>query len=204
MDCSEAEEEEVLHDSELQLLLRLLELQLLLLLLSLFELDEELMLRTDEDLELLEQLFDTSLRHEEEQEEHERYSNIEKQLQEQLLELELSYELELEEQQPGLLSEWQLDEQHEEYDHSEGLLHDELEDIDMIEELQLDEEDGTFEELDTELLELLLDCEGQDFDTEELEHDWLLLLMLEQELLMEIERLEFEEDDKLDDFEQQL
>ena len=28
--------------------------------------------------------------------------------------------------------------------------------------------------------------------------------MLEQELLMEIERLEFEEDDKLDDFEQQL
>ena len=41
----------------------------------------------------------------------------------------------------------------------------------MIEELQLDEEDGTLEELDTEQLELLLDCEGQDFDTEELEHD---------------------------------
>lgn len=74
LDCSEAEDEEVLDDPELQLLLRLLELQLLLLLLSLFELDDELSLRNDEDNELLEQLFDISLRHEEEQEEHEKCS----------------------------------------------------------------------------------------------------------------------------------
>ena len=64
----------MLDDPELQLLLRLLELQLLLLLLSLFELDDELSLRNDEDNELLEQLFDISLRHEEEQEEHEKCS----------------------------------------------------------------------------------------------------------------------------------
>ena len=64
----------MLDESELQLLLRLLELQLLLLLLSLFELDDELSLRNDEDNELLEQLFDISLRHEEEQEEHEKCS----------------------------------------------------------------------------------------------------------------------------------
>jgi len=31
-----------------------------------------------------------------------------------------------------------------------------------------------------------------------------LLLMLEQELLIEIDTFEFEEDDQLDDFEQQL
>ena len=74
LDCSEAEDEEVLDDPELQLLLRLLELQLLLLLLSLFELDDELSLTNDEDNELLEQLFDISLRHEEEQEEHEKCS----------------------------------------------------------------------------------------------------------------------------------
>ena len=128
----------------------------------------------------------------------------EKQLHEQLLELELSCELELEEQQRGLLFEWQLDEQLEEYDHLEGLLHDELEDMDLIEELKLEEEDGRFEQLEIELLELVLDCEAQDSEAEELEHEWLLLLMLEQELLWEIDTLEFEEDDKLDDFELQL
>ena len=128
----------------------------------------------------------------------------EKQLHEQLLELELSCELELEEQQRGLLFEWQLDEQLEECDHLEGLLHDELEDMDLIEELKLEEEDGRFEQLEIELLELVLDCEAQDSEAEELEHEWLLLLMLEQELLWEIDTLEFEEDDKLDDFELQL
>jgi hypothetical protein len=201
LDGFEAEEEEVLDDSELQLLLRLLEQQLLLLILSLFELDEQLLLGNDEDLELLEQLFDISLRHEEEQEEHEKYSITEKQLHEQLLELELSCELELEEQQRGLLFEWLLDEQLEEYDHLEGLLHDELEDMDLVEELKLEQEDGRFEQLDIELLELLLDFEAQDFEAEELEHEWLLLLMLEQELLREIDTLEFEEDDELDDLE---
>ena len=129
----------------------------MLLLLSLFELDEQLLLVNDEDLELLEQLFDISLRHEEEQDELEKYSMTEKQLHEQLLELELSCELELEEQQRGLLFEWQLDEQLEEYDHLEGLLHDELEEMDLVEQLQLEEKDGRFEQLDIELLELLLD-----------------------------------------------
>ena len=41
----------------------------------------------------------------------------------------------------------------------------------------------------------------QDFEADELEHEWLLLLRLEQELLTEIEKFEFEEDDELDDFE---
>ena len=82
----------------------------------------------------------------------------------------------------------------------EGLLHDELlEDVDLIEELKLEEEDGRFEQLDIELLELKLDREVQDFEAEELEDEWLLLLMLEQELLWEMETFELEEDDKLDD-----
>jgi len=55
----------------------------------------------------------------------------------------------------------------------EGLLHDEdMEDMDLlIEELKLEEEDGWFEQLDIELLELLLDCEAQDFEAQELEHE---------------------------------
>ena len=73
--------------------------------------------------------------------------------------------------------------------------------MDLVEELKLEQEDGGFEQLDIELLELLLDIEAQDFEVEELEHEWLLLLMLEQELLREIDTLEFEEDDELDDFE---
>lgn len=43
----------------------------------------------DDDLELHELLPDNTLRHEEEQDEDEKYSNTEKQLQQQLLELEL-------------------------------------------------------------------------------------------------------------------
>lgn len=43
----------------------------------------------DDDLELHELLPDKTLRHEEEQDEDEKYSNTEKQLQQQLLELEL-------------------------------------------------------------------------------------------------------------------
>ena len=58
----------------------------------------------DDDLELHELLPDNTLRHEEEQDEDEKYSNTEKQLQQQLLELELLWELELEEQHRGLLS----------------------------------------------------------------------------------------------------
>ena len=71
--------------------------------------------------------------------------------------------------------------------------------MDLIEELKLEEEDGSFEQLDIELLELKLDREVQDFEAEELEDEWLLLLMLEQELLWEMETFELEEDDKLDD-----
>ena len=44
----------------------------------------------------------------------------------------------------------------------------------------------------------------QDFEDEELVDDLLLLLMLKQELLLDVDLVEFDEDDKLDDLELQL
>ena len=75
----------------------------------------------------------------------------------------------------------------------------------MLEELlQLEQEEGSFEQLEYEQLELLLEADVQDFEDEELKHDLLLLLMLEQELLLDVDLVEFDEDDKLDDLELQL
>ena len=115
-------------------------------------------------------------------------------------------ELELEEQHRGLLSERQLDEQLDDCDHFDGLLQEEQEDVDlMLEELlQLEQEEGSFEQLEYEQLELLLEADVQDFEDEELKDDLLLLLMLEQELLLDVDLVEFDEDDKLDDLELQL
>ena len=50
----------------------------------------------------------------------------------------------------------------------------------------------------------MLEADVQDFEDEELKDDLLLLLMLEQELLLDVDLVEFDEDDKLDDLELQL
>ena len=65
-------------------------------------------------------------------------------------------ELQLEEQQVGLLSEWQLLEQLDDQDHSEGLLEEELQEKDAREELLLEVEDdeGMIEQLDVKQLQL--------------------------------------------------
>ena len=110
-------------------------------------------------------------------------------------------ELQLEEQQVGLLSEWQLLEQLDDQDHFEGLLEEELLEKDMREELLLEDDEGGNEQLDAEQLQLKLDCDKQDIDLEEQQLEMLLSLGEEQELLEDVEKAEGEEEEKLDEAE---
>ena len=110
-------------------------------------------------------------------------------------------ELQLEEQQVGLLSEWLLLEQLDEKDHSEGLLEEELLEKDVREELLLEDDDGAIEQLDAEQLQLKLDCDKQDIDSEEQQLEMLVSLGEEQELLEDVENTEGEEDEALDEAE---
>ena len=125
----------------------------------------------------------------------------EKLLQEELLELELSVELQLEEQHVGLLLEWQLQEQLDEKDHSEGLLEEELLEMDTREELLLEDDEGGIEQLDTEQLQLKLDCDKQDLDLEEQQLEMLASLGDEQELLEDVDNAEGDEEETLDEVE---
>ena len=85
---------------------------------------------------------------------------MEKLLHEELLELELSVELQLDEQQVGLLSDWQLQ--------------DELDEKEMFDEQWLDDEDGLNELLEVDELQLSLEYDPQDLDFDDEELDPLL------------------------------
>ena len=85
---------------------------------------------------------------------------MEKLLHEELLELELSVELQLDEQQVGLLSDWQLQ--------------DELDEKEIFDEQWLDDEDGLNELLEVDELQLLLEYDPQDLDFDDEELDPLL------------------------------
>ena len=64
----------------------------------------------------------------------------------------------------------------------------------------LEDEDGGIEQLDTEQLQLKLDCDKQDIDLlEEQQLDMLVSLGEEQELLEQIENSEGEEEEGLDE-----
>ena len=66
----------------------------------------------------------------------------------------------------------------------------------------LEDEDGGIEQLDTEQLQLKLDCDKQDIDLlEEQQLDMLVSLGEEQELLEQIENSEGEEEEGLDEVE---
>ena len=112
--------------------------------------------------------------------------------------------LQLEEQQVGLLSEWQLLEQLDDQDHSEALLEEELQEKDAREELWLDVEDdeGAIEQLDAKQLQLKLERDKQDIDLEEQQLEMLLSLGEEQELLEDVDKAEGEHDERLDEIEQ--
>ena len=85
---------------------------------------------------------------------------MEKMLHEELLELELSVELQLDEQQVGLLSDWQLQE--------------ELDEKEIFDEQWLDDEDGLNELLEVDELQLSLEYDPQDLDFDDEELDPLL------------------------------
>ena len=85
---------------------------------------------------------------------------MEKLLHEELLELELSVELQLDEQQVGLLSDWQLQE--------------ELDEKEIFDEQWLDDEDGLNELLEVDELQLSLEYDPQDLDFDDEELDPLL------------------------------
>ena len=85
---------------------------------------------------------------------------MEKLLHEELLELELSVELQLDEQQVGLLLDWQLQE--------------ELDEKEICEEQWLDDEDGLNELLEVDELQLSLEYDPQDLDFDDEELDPLL------------------------------
>ena len=85
---------------------------------------------------------------------------MEKLLHEELLELELSIELQLDEQQVGLLSDWQLQE--------------ELDEKEIFDEQWLDDEDGLNELLEVDELQLSLEYDPQDLDFDDEELDPLL------------------------------
>ena len=85
---------------------------------------------------------------------------MEKLLHEELLELELSVELQLDEQQVGLLSDWQLQ--------------DELDEKEIFDEQWLDDEDGLNELLEVDELQLSLEYDPQDLDFDDEELDALL------------------------------
>ena len=85
---------------------------------------------------------------------------MEKLLHEELLELELSVELQLDEQQVGLLLDWQLQE--------------ELDEKEIFDEQWLDDEDGLNELLEVDELQLSLEYDPQDLDFDDEELDPLL------------------------------
>ena len=64
----------------------------------------------------------------------------------------------------------------------------------------LEDEDGGIEQLDTEQLQLKLDCDKQDIDLlEEQQLDMLVSLGEEQELLEDMEKTEGDEEETLDE-----
>ena len=65
----------------------------------------------------------------------------------------------------------------------------------------LEEDEGGIEQLDTELLQLKLDCDKQDIDFEEQQLEMLVPLGDEQELLEDVENTDGEEEERLDDIE---
>ena len=65
----------------------------------------------------------------------------------------------------------------------------------------LEDDEGGTELLDTEQLQLKLDCDKQDIDLEELQLEALVLLGEEQELLEDVENTEGDEEQALDDIE---
>ena len=65
----------------------------------------------------------------------------------------------------------------------------------------LEEDEGGIEQLDTELLQLKLDCDKEDIDFEEQQLDMLVPLGEEQELLEDVENTDGEEEETLDDVE---
>ena len=65
----------------------------------------------------------------------------------------------------------------------------------------LEEDEGGIEQLDTELLQLKLDCDKQDIDFEEQQLEILVPLGEEQELLEDVETTDGEEEERLDDIE---
>ena len=67
--------------------------------------------------------------------------------------------------------------------------------------LSLENDEGGTELLDTEQLQLKLDCDKQDIDLEELQLEALVLLGEEQELLDDVENTEGDEEQALDDIE---
>ena len=65
----------------------------------------------------------------------------------------------------------------------------------------LEDDDGAIEQLDAEQLQLKLDCDKQDIDSEEQQLEMLVSLGEEQELLEDVENTEGEEDEALDEAE---
>ena len=65
----------------------------------------------------------------------------------------------------------------------------------------LEDDEGGIEQLDSELLQLKLDCDKQDIDLEEQQLEMLVPLGEEQELLEDAENTEGEEEERLDDVE---
>ena len=65
----------------------------------------------------------------------------------------------------------------------------------------LGEDEGGIEQLDTELLQLKLDCDMEDIDFEEQQLEMLVPLGEEQELLEDVENTEGDEEQALDDIE---
>ena len=67
--------------------------------------------------------------------------------------------------------------------------------------LEVDDDEGMIEQLDAKQLQLKLECDKQDIDLEEQQLEMLLSLGEEQELLEDVEKLEGEEEEKLDEAE---
>ena len=65
----------------------------------------------------------------------------------------------------------------------------------------LEDDEGGIEQLDTELLQLKLDCDKEDIDFEEQQLEMLVPLGEEQELLEDVENTDGEEEERLDDIE---
>ena len=65
----------------------------------------------------------------------------------------------------------------------------------------LEDDESGIEQLDTELLQLKLDCDKQDIDFEEQQLEMLVPLGEEQELLEDVENTDGEEEETLDDVE---